>query len=255
MPEREKSAAPGVALVTGGTRGIGRTIAVELAKDGWDVAISYRDNKKQAEEVAAEVAEAGQRSVAARCDLASVGEAQGLVRATVDALGGIDALVQNVGMMTPAPFLQTTFEDLDRHWDVNTRGAFAVAQAAAAEMVDQQRGGRIVFITSRAASHAVENLAAYCMTKAAVKALTGVAALELAPHGINVNSVAPATVETDLNRDLLADSDYRQRATSAIPLGRLGTPKNVADAVRFLLSDAASFVTGSAIAVDGGASL
>jgi NAD(P)-dependent dehydrogenase (short-subunit alcohol dehydrogenase family) len=93
------------------------------------------------------------------------------------------------------------------------------------------------------------------MTKAAVKALTGVAALELAPHGINVNSVAPATVETDLNRDLLADSDYRQRVTSAIPLGRLGTPKNVADAVRFLLSDAASFVTGSAIAVDGGASL
>lgn len=243
-----------VALVTGGSGGIGRAIALKLATEGWDVAVSYRTAPAEGRAVCAGIEAAGRRGVALEADLQAPEDCRALTAATVEALGALDALVCNAGAMTSAPFLQTAVEDLDRQLAVNSRAAFVLTQAAAERMGEREHnGGRVVFITSRAAAKAVRNLAGYCMSKAAMKMLAEVAAIELAPLGITVNAVAPATVETKLNRDLLSDPEFRKQAIGRIPLGRLGAPRDVAGAVAFLLSEDAAFITGATIAVDGGA--
>jgi NAD(P)-dependent dehydrogenase (short-subunit alcohol dehydrogenase family) len=244
-----------VALVTGGTRGIGRAVAVQLARDGFDVAIGYREDDRPVPEALAEIEATGRSGVAIRADLADPGEAERLVRETELRLGTPRVVVCNAGRLVGAGLLDTEPADYDVQLDANARGPFFVIRSAASRMIAAGGGGRIVVITSDAAVRAYRGLGAYCMSKAAAKMLTEAAAIELAPHGINVNAVAPVTTETDMNRELLADPAQREQLLGSILLGRPGRPADVASAVAFLASDRAAFMTGATVAVDGGAAI
>ncbi len=243
-----------VALVTGGSRGIGSAVALQLADDGFDVAIGYRTDDGAAAATAAGVEALGRRAVAIRADVAEPAQAARLVAETTQRLGAAAVLVASAGRLISAPLLEATPAEYDVQLAANARGAFFVLQAAAREMVTRG-GGRIILITSDAAVRPYRGLAAYGMSKAAAKMLAEVAAVELAPHGITVNAVAPGTTETDMNRALLADPEQRAMLLGSILLGRPGQPNDVAAAVSFLASDRAAFVTGATLAVDGGAAI
>jgi 3-oxoacyl-[acyl-carrier protein] reductase len=243
-----------VALVTGGTRGIGRAIALQLAGDGFDVAVGYRADETAARAAVAEIAACGRRSLAIRADLAEPAEADRVVHETIDRLGPLRVVVSNAGRLVGKPLLETGPEDYDLQLESNARAAFFVVQAAARRMIPLG-GGRIVIVTSDAAARPYRGLAAYCMSKAAAKMLTEAAALELAPHGITVNAVAPGTTETDMNRELLADPERRAMLLGSIALGRAGQPDDIAAVVGFLASERAAFMTGATVAVDGGAAI
>jgi L-rhamnose 1-dehydrogenase len=244
-----------VALVTGGTRGIGRAVAGQLARDGFDVAVGYRNDDRPVADALAEIEAAGRAAVAIRADIADPAGAESLVHETEERLGTPGVVVCNAGRLVGASLLDTTADEYDVQLGANTRGSFFVIQAAARRMIAAGRGGRIVVVTSDGASRAYRGLGAYCMSKAAAKMLTEVAAIELAPHGITVNAVAPGTTETDLNRELLADPAQREMLLGSILLGRPGRPADVAAAVGFLASERAAFMTGATVAVDGGAAI
>jgi len=244
-----------VALVTGGSRGIGRGVALQLAADGFDVAVCYRADEDAAREAATQIEAQGSRSAAIRADLSDPSEAERVVQEAAERLGGVHVLVSNAGRLATGPLVDTTPEDYDLQLEANARGSFFMVQAVARRMIAQGAGGRIVVVTSDAAVRAYSGLAAYCMSKAAAKMLTEVGALELAPHGITVNAVAPGTTETDLNRETLADPEKREMLLGSILLGRPGQPEDVAAAVGFLASERAGFMTGATVAVDGGAAI
>lgn len=244
-----------VALVTGGSRGIGCGVALQLAVDGFDVAVGFRSDERAAHEASEEIEALGRRSAAIRADVSDPAEAERLVTETVERLGAIHVLVSNAGRLVIGSLVETSPEDYDLQLEANARGAFFIVQAAARRMIAQGGGGRIIVVTSDASVRPYRGLAAYCMSKAAAKMLTEAAAVELAPHGITVNAVAPGTIETDLNREALADPDKREMLLGSILLGRPGQPDDVAAAVGYLASERASFVTGATVAVDGGAAI
>jgi NAD(P)-dependent dehydrogenase (short-subunit alcohol dehydrogenase family) len=241
-----------VALVTGGDRGIGRGIALELARCGIDVAIGYRRDEVAAKAVAQELTALGRRGVPVQGNVAGVGEGERLVAETVAAFGRIDVLVSNAGVLANVAFLDTTPEQYEEQLAVNAQGSFFLVQAAAKQMIEQGRGGRIVLVTSEAADKPVPGLAAYCVSKAAQKMTMKVAAVELAAHGIRVNAVAPGTIETDINRDMLSDQGMREALLADVLVGRPGAPADVAAAVAYLVSHGAGHVVGSTVSVNGG---
>ena len=241
-----------VALVTGAGRGIGRGIALELAGAGADVAIVYHRHEVAANAVADEIRGRGQRAVVLQADLADPAEAERVVAATVDALSRLDILVASQGVLTNVPLLETTPEQYDAQLAVNARGSFFLIQAGAREMIRQGDGGRIILVTSEAADKPVPGLAAYCISKAAQKMVMKMAAVELAAHGIRVNAVAPGTIETDMNRAMLADERMRKVLLADVLLGGPGAPEDIAAAVSYLSSERSRHVTGSTVAVNGG---
>jgi 3-oxoacyl-[acyl-carrier protein] reductase len=245
------TAARRVALVTGGSRGIGRATALALARGGFDVAVNYRETRAAADEVVAEIRAAGRRAVALQADVGEATEARGLVAGTVEHLGRLDVLVSNAGVIEKAGVLELTEETWDRLFRVNVRGAFFCAQAAARHLA-QAGSGRIIFVASTAALMAEPQLAAYAGAKGALLSLTRAMALELAPHQVTVNAVVPGTTVTGMTSAYANDPEALARVLKRYPLGRLGRPEDTAAAIAFLASEETGWITGQTLVVDGG---
>ena len=239
-----------VALVTGASRGIGRAIAIGLAREGADVAINFHKNRAAAEDVASKIESFGRRALIVEADVSVNGAAEHLIGQTTSGLGQLDILVNNAGANARTPFLDIESSEFDRIINVNLRGPFLVCQAAGRWM-KEHGGGRIVTITSISATRALSGLVHYQMAKAGLAMMTRGMALELAPYNIRVNAVAPGLIETDLTRANLSDPAMRTQRTGRIPAGRLGQPDDIVGAVLYLISDGAAWVTGSTIIVDG----
>lgn len=242
-----------VVLITGGSRGIGAAVAVEMAKQGADVAINSHSGGDAAAEVIAAVEAQGRRCISVEGDVALPETAAAFVSAAVEAFGKVDVFVSNAGICPFHAFLDMPAETLKRTMEVNLHGAYFMTQAAANQMVKQGNGGAIVAISSISALVGGEFQTHYTPTKAGVHSLMQSCAIALGKHGIRCNSVLPGTILTDINKDDLADPAKREYMEGRIPLGRLGQPEDIGGAVAFLASDMAAYVTGAALLVDGGA--
>ena len=241
------------ALVTGAdSDGIGRAIALMLARGGADVALHWYRSRDKAEELAGMIADLGRRTVLVEADMGDPAQARAAVRKADEALGDLGILVCNAAKIQRKAFLEITDADWASIHAVNLHGYFACAQEAARLMIGAGRGGRIVMISSVNQAHANPDIAHYVATKGGVMMLARAMALELASHAITVNLVAPGTIETDINRHMLADPQFRARKLAPVPLARAGTPEDVAGAVAYLASTEAAYVTGTTIVVDGG---
>ena len=240
------------ALVTGGSRGIGAGICAALVASGASVVVNYHTSQDEAERVVTGLNTAAGReaAVAVRADISQEAEVGRMVEQTVQALGGLDILVSNAGFENIYPALELPMSAWDKVQGVNLRGAFMCAQAAARVMVQQGTGGVIVHNSSIHESVPRLGLVHYCAAKAGLAMLTKALALEWAEHRIRVVGVAPGAIETDMNRKEI-NAFGRERFEEWIPLHRLGTVEDVAQAVCFLASDAASYITGTTLAVDG----
>jgi NAD(P)-dependent dehydrogenase (short-subunit alcohol dehydrogenase family) len=240
-------------IVTGGSSGIGRATALKLAADGFDVGITYHRGKERALAVAQEIERLGARCDIAVQDLSHPTEGASGVRALIEQLGRLDAFVNNAGINHRCAFLDTSVEEWAQVLQVNLTGAFLCAKAAAQQMVAQGRGGRIVNVSSVLDREVLEGGAAYCVSKAGLRQLTRVMALELAWHGICVNGVAPGETATPMNFATEVDAATIFRPVT--PLGRPASSAEIAGTIAFLLSDAASYMTGEVLLVDGGLAL
>ena len=244
------------ALVTGaGSRGIGRAIAEALAGAGADVAVHYYGDGALATDLVDRIRASGRAAVALPADLAEPESARALVRSAIERLGGLDILVTCAAVLSRVPFLELTDAEWDRVHAVNLRGYFVTAQEAARRMVARGAGGRIIMVSSTNQAAVTRGLAHYAAAKGGVMQLARTMALELAATGITVNLIAPGTIETDLNREFLAEAANRRAKLGLIPMDRVGRPEDVAGAAVFLASDAAAYVTGATIVVDGGLTL
>lgn len=242
-----------VVLITGGSRGIGAAVAVEMAKQGADVAINSHSGGAAVDAVIAAVEAHGRRCIWVEGDVALPETATAFVNAAVDAFGKVDVFVSNAGICPFHAFLDMPAETLMRTMEVNLHGAYFMTQAAANQMVKQGHGGAIIAISSISALVGGEFQTHYTPTKAGVHSLMQSCAIALGRHGIRCNSVLPGTILTDINKDDLADPQKREYMEGRIPLGRLGQPEDIGGAVAFLASDMAAYVTGAALLVDGGA--
>ena len=242
-----------VAIITGARRGMGKSHALTLAKAGAKVVaadISIEDCQKVVEEIKKAKGEA----MAVKCDVTKKAEVQELVKKAVEKWGRVDILVNNAGICQFKPFLELTEEEWDRTLNINLKGYFLCAQAAAKEMV-KRKSGVIVNIASVAMGQVgvgFPNLAHYCASKGGIVAMTETLALELAPFNIRVNAIAPGAIETPMIDPLKTDPKMMEGTLARIPLHRVGKPEEVSNLVLFLASDASSYITGSTVVIDGG---
>jgi NAD(P)-dependent dehydrogenase (short-subunit alcohol dehydrogenase family) len=250
MPELDGK----IALVTGGSKGIGRAIALALAEAGADVAIAAR-GREALEKTSREIEERGRQALAVPTDVSDPEQVRALMDRTITDLGTLDILVNNAGA---APFMSTLDairpEGFDKYFRLNFMSAFYATQAAAPVFV-QRRSGCMISIASVAGLIASPGLTYYATAKAALISLTRTAAREWAPFGVRANAIAPGWIETDMNVEARQNEGFTETIRDMIPLGRWGRAEEVASVARFLASDAASFITGAVIVVDGGQTL
>ena len=237
-----------VAVVTGASRGIGRGIAERLAKDGASIVVNYTKSAGEAEQVVAGINAQGGTAVAVQADVSKVDDIRRLIQDTLQTFGRLDILINNAGIFWSKPIVETTEEEYDRMFAVNAKGQFFALQEAAKHMAD---GGRIVNISTGGTKLAFPGIGVYGASKSALEFFTKVAAKELGARHITVNTISPGYTETDM----LSDPQFRTIGIQASPLGRLGTPADIAQVVSFVVSDEAGWITGDTIQAGGGVAM
>jgi len=240
------------AIVTGGSRGIGRAIALGFAKEGANIVVASNDSLEIGSGVVQEIADAGGEAIYVVCDVSDASQVNGMVDEAISRFGQVDILVNNAGICPFHEFLTMPLELWERVTDVNQKGTFLCSQAVARHMVDKGIKGRIVSTSSIGAWVGGSTQVHYCPTKAAIENMMKSMAVALGPHGITCNAVLPGAIETDINRDDLSDPAKREYFINRTPVRRLGQPEDLVAAYLFFASEEAYFVTGSSLLVDGG---
>jgi len=241
-----------VAIVTGGSSGIGQAIALAFAREGAAVAVNYARNAEGAGAAVKEIEGREGRAIAIQADISKPEDVKNLVRQTVQHFGRLDVMVNNAGVEHKMPFLETPLEVWEEVIAVNLTGPWLGCQEAARQMVEQGGPGRIVNISSVHEDVAMPTNSPYCAAKGGLRMLMRTIAVELAPHGITVNNVAPGAIETPMDAPLEANTSEMSQLLSEIPLGRMGHPEEVAALAVYLASGDAAYVTGSTFIIDGG---
>lgn len=239
-------------LVTGSSQGIGAAVALRMAEEGADLVVHYRSHPEGAAQVVEQIHRLGRRGVAVQADLSRVEEARRMIGEGIHLLGPLDVLVNNAGMEINADFWKVTESDYDRVMAVNLKGPFFAAQAFTQHLMSTKRPGKVINMSSVHEELPFPHFASYCMSKGGLKMMTRNLAIELAPFGITVNSIAPGAIETPINKKLLNDPAKLKELLANIPLNRLGQPGDVAGVSVFLASSDADYITGTTIFVDGG---
>ncbi len=239
-----------VAVVTGSSRGIGRAVALKLAELGANVVVNGT-KLDGAKKVAHEIEALGRDAIAVAADVSNYQNVKKMFDSAIKEFGSADILVNNAGIVSQGPFLKMDEGQWDRLIDVDLKGVFLCSREAANHMT-RQKYGKIVNIASIAGMMGFSGLAHYCSAKAAVISFTREISIELAPHGINVNAVAPGAIETDMTKGIMEHPESLKAVVNRIPMGRLGRPDEIAAAVAFLASDEASYINGATLVVDGG---
>ncbi|MCR4775901.1 MAG: glucose 1-dehydrogenase [Saccharofermentans sp.] len=240
------------ALITGASRGIGKAIALRLAKDGYDIAVNFNSNQEAAEKTAEEIAALGVKAVTYKADTSDIDEVKAMFKAIRNDFGALDVLVNNAGIVDDAYLLMVNRQSLEKSLAINIQGYINCAQQAALRMAGAGKG-IIINISSVSSVIAVEGQTVYSATKGAVNSMTATMAKELAPRGIRVNAVAPGFVGTDMLKSI--PGDLVDRYIDSIPMKRFGTAEDVANVVASLCSDSFSYMTGQVLVLDGGLSL
>lgn len=243
-----------VALVTGGSRGIGRATVLRLAEQGANVAVNYVRDERAARKTIEAAWQHGVKAVALKGDVAQLVEAEQLVQATVEEFGRLDFLICNAGIWEGAPIEELSEEQWDRVLDINLKGTWAICRAAVPQM-KRQGGGRIVIVSSTAGQRGEANYSNYAASKGGQISFTKSLASELAGQQINVNSVAPGWVDTEMSTGVFADLEYRKEVEQSIPLRRMASADDIALPIVFLCSDWARHITGEVLNVNGGSVL
>ena len=242
-----------VVIVTGARRGMGKTHALVLAKAGAKVVVSDI-SKEDCQKVVGEIKKDRGEATAIKCDVSKKEEVEDLVKKTIEKFGKLDILVNNAGIAQFKPFLELTEEEWDRTLDINLKGYFLCAQAAAKEMA-KQKSGVIINIASVAMGQVgigFPNIAHYCASKGGIVGMTEALAVELAPYNIRVNAIAPGLIETPMIDSIKQDPKTMEAMLAKVPMHRVGKPEEVSNLVLFLASDESSYMTGSTVVIDGG---
>ena len=237
------------AVVTGASRGIGRAIAIKLATLGVNIVVNYRNSFDAVQEVVKEIQALGARALAVQCDISSFKDVENMMKKSIEEFGSIDILVNNAGITKDGLLMRMKEEEFDSVIDINLKGAFNCTRHISAIML-KQRSGRIINISSVSGLTGNAGQVNYSSAKAGILGMTKAVAKELAGRGVTCNAVAPGYIQTDMTEGL-ADK-VKENIMNAIPLKRLGTPEDVANAVAFLASEEAAYITGQVINVDGG---
>jgi glucose 1-dehydrogenase len=241
-----------VAIVTGGNTGIGRAVVLALAGQGASIVIDYISNEQAEAELESEVEALGDRVVGVKADVSKVEDLHKLVGSAVSSFGRLDIMVNNAGIETRTSVLDTTEQQYATVMDVNLKSAFFGTQLAAAQMIAQGNGGRIINMTSVHEDWPMPGNTPYCLSKGGMRMLTRTAGVELAPHGILVVGVGPGAVDTPINKATVEDPKALATLDAAIPLGRLAKPEEIANVVAFLAGDGASYLAATTVFADGG---
>jgi glucose 1-dehydrogenase len=241
-----------VAIVTGGNSGIGKAVALELARQGASLVIDYVSHPDAADEVEREIAALPAKVIGVQADVSKLEDLQRLLNATIEKFGRLDIMVNNAGVETRTSVLDTTEEQYDKVLSINLKSAFFGTQLAAKQMIKQGGGGRIINMTSIHEDWPMPGNTPYCLSKGGMRMLTRTAGVELAPHNILVVGVAPGAVATPINVSTMKDPALMQKLDAAIPMGRMAKPEEIATVVAFLAGEGASYITATTIVTDGG---
>lgn len=249
MPKRLEGK---VAVVTGSGSGIGEAIAIRLASEGASLVVDVRGHLDEAKETQDRIAEAGGKSILVHADVTSIDDTRNLIEQAWSQLGSCDILVNNAGIEIGSDFWEVSEKDYDAVLNVNLKGAFFLTQAFVKRLIDSKRPGRVINISSVHEDMVFPHFATYAASKGGMRMLMRNLAVELGPHNITVNNVAPGAIITPINQKLLGNKQELDALLANIPLGRMGKPEEVAGLVAFLASDDAAYITGSTYVIDGG---